>query len=78
MSITGAILKHVVGIVEVVGTDYVDVGGAQVVTKGYADLGFMVSGTTFSKDLYVAAISRDTKTYTASGLELSTGFSLRD
>ena len=76
-AITGTILKRVLGIVEVIASDYVDVGGAQVVTKGYEDLGFVVTGNQWNKDVYVAAISRDTKTYSADGLELRTGFTLR-
>jgi len=77
-AVTGSILKHVVAIVPVASANYVAMGGAQVAIKGIADLGFVVTGNQWSKDLYVAAVSRDTKTYSATGLELKTGFTLRN
>jgi hypothetical protein len=72
--ITGNILRHVCGVLEVVDTNYVDMGGTQMATFGFNDTGFMVSGGPGSRSLHVAAISRDTKTYSATGLELKIGF----
>ena len=60
--------------------DYVDLANSQLAVKNMADTGMGVKlapadNTTTS--LYIAAVSRDTKTYTTAGIELLLGF-MRD
>lgn len=70
VSIADGDADNILGIIEVAGTDYVDLVNSQWVSK--TNLGIVVlpaSGTS----LYVAAISRGTGTYTTSGITLRFG-----
>lgn len=70
VSVTDANADEVVGVVEVVEADYVDLVNSQIAVK---ELDIVVEAPADSDDLYVAAISRDTDTYTASGITLKIG-----
>jgi hypothetical protein len=70
VSISDADAAKILGIVEVLATDYVDLVNSQLVTKD--NLGIVVEASG-SASLYVAAISRGTGTYTASGIVLRLG-----
>jgi len=72
---TDAVADEIIATVEITSTDYVDLANSQIATK--ANLGILVDSATASQSLFVAAISRDTKTYTAAGITLKLGF-LRD
>jgi hypothetical protein len=71
VSITDANADQIIGIVKVASSDYVDVGGAQIVTK--TNVGLAIEAAAGATSIYVAAISRDTKTYTAAGITLMIG-----
>jgi hypothetical protein len=75
VSITDAAADEIIGIVEVAAADYVDMVNSQLVVKG--SLGIVVDAAAGATSLFVAAVSRDAKTYTASGIKLKFGF-LRD
>jgi hypothetical protein len=75
VSITDASADEILGVVEIAAGDYVDLVGSQIVQKD--GIGVVVAAPAATKDLYVAAISRDAKTYTAAGITLKLGF-LRD
>lgn len=75
VSITDANADEILGIVEVTAGNYVDLVNSQQVTK--SNLGIVVDAAAGSTSLFVAAISRGTGTYTASGINLKLGF-LRD
>jgi len=70
-SITDANARNICGIVEVSAGYFKDLGGARVATLTGVNLPLKpVSGT---NDICIAAISRGTGTYTASGLKLQLG-----
>jgi len=71
VSVTDTNADEILGIVEIVAGDYVDLVGSQIVVR--ENIGMVVDAAT-TDDLYVAVISRDTKTYTASGITLKLGF----
>ena len=75
VSVTDANAREIMGVVEVAAADYVDLVGSQIVTK--TNVGIVVDAAAGADDLYVAAISRGTGTYTASGIRLMVGL-LRD
>lgn len=75
VSVSDANADEILGIVEITAGDYVDLVNSQLVTK--TSVGIVVDADAGADDLYVAAISRDTKTYTAAGITLKIGF-LRD
>lgn len=75
VSVADADADEILGIIEIAAADYVDLVNSQLVTK--SNVGIVVDADAAADDLYVAAISRDTKTYTASGITLKIGF-LRD
>ena len=56
---------QILGVVEIATTDYIDLVNSQIVTKTNLGIGFKAEE---SRDLYIAAISRGTGTYTASGI----------
>jgi len=72
---TDAVADEILATVQITSTDYVDLANSQVAVK--ANLGILVDAAAASQSLFVAAISRDTKTYTAAGITLKLGF-LRD
>ena len=61
----------IIGVVEIVEADYVDLVNSQIVTKTRNDLG--ITGELSATSLWVSAISRDTDTYTASGITIKIG-----
>jgi len=75
-----AAADEILTVVEFVAADYVDLANSQIAMKNMSNGGMGVKlapsdNTTTS--LYVAAVSRDTDTYTAAGIELLLGF-MRD
>jgi hypothetical protein len=70
VSISDADAAKILGIVEVVASDYVDLVNSQLATKNGLGISVEASG---SSSLYVGAISRGTGTYTASGIVLRIG-----
>ena len=73
VSITDANADEIQGIVKVGAADYVDLVNSQLATKLPGDpngAGFGVQADTGATSLFVGAISRDAKTYTASGITL--------
>lgn len=71
LAITDAAAGEIVGAIEVAAGDYVDLANSQIVVK--TDVGILMQPTS-GTSLYVAAISRGTATYTASGIVLKLGF----
>lgn len=61
--------REVMGYVSVVGGDYIDLGGSRIATL--LGIGLVVKAS--STSIWVGAISRDAKTYSASGLKLKIG-----
>jgi len=72
VSITDSNAESVVAVVSVSSSDYTDFINSQIADK--SSLGRILEGGSSSKSLYVATVSRDTKTYTASGIVLKMGF----
>jgi len=60
------------GSVEVLAADYIDFGGVSVATV--KAIGLLLEATAASRDLYVAAMTSGTPTYTTGGLQLRFGF----
>lgn len=75
VSVSDADADEILGIVEIASGDWVDLINSQHITKG--NLGIDVDAAAAATSLFVAAISRGTGTYTASGITLKLGF-LRD
>ena len=71
VSISDANADQIIGIVSITAADYVDLVNSQLVTK--TNVGLAVEAASGATSLYVGAISRDTKTYTASGITLLIG-----
>jgi hypothetical protein len=72
---TDAIAAEILAVVVIAGADYYDMTNNQIVQKTLTagpGMGMMLAPTS-GDSLYVAAVSRDTKTYTASGLVLTLG-----
>lgn len=65
---TDAVAATIIGTVSVASANYVDLANSQCATKTNLKLGLKCAYNTQS--LWVAAISRDTKTYTAAGITL--------
>jgi len=63
------------GYVAIAAADWKDLGGVRVAVK--TGLGILLTPAAASRDLYLAAISQDAKTYTASGVTVHLGV-LRD
>lgn len=62
LNISDTLADEIIGVVEIVAGDYVDLINSQIVCKTNLGIGFQ--GDDVQK-IYVAAISRDTKTYSA-------------
>lgn len=75
VSITDAHADEILGIVEILAGDYVDLINSQSVTK--TNVGIVVDAAGGAGDLYIAAITRDTPTHTGSGITVKVGI-LRD
>lgn len=72
VSVTDTNADEILGIVSVATSNYVDLVGSQLATK--TNLGIVVDADGAADDLYFAAISRGTGTYTASGVTAKFGF----
>lgn len=75
VTVTDANADEILGIVEVAASDYIDLAISQLATM--TGLYIVVDAAAVSTSLFVAAISRGTGTYTASGITLKIGL-LRD
>jgi hypothetical protein len=71
VSISDANLTKVVAVVEVAAADYIDFINSQVAVID--NIGALIEAASDDDALYIAAISRDTKTYTASGIKVRVG-----
>ena len=69
-AVTMADNDNILGNVEVVAGDYVDMANSQHACK--TNVGIVVKAKV-NRSLYIAVVSRDTKTYTASGITLRFG-----
>ena len=68
---------EILTIVSIEATDYIDLANSQLATKNGADIGLGVvlkASSETDSSLYLAAVSRDTKTYTAAGIKVKLGF----
>jgi hypothetical protein len=72
VSITDANMESCVAVVSVASSDYDDFINSQIACKDNIDT--LVSGPSDDTSLWVGAVSRDTKTYTGSGIVLKIGF----
>lgn len=72
---TDAAADEILGTVEILAGDYVDLTNSQIVTK--TSVGIVVDAAAGADDLYIAAITEDTPTHTASGITVKVGI-LRD
>lgn len=63
---------QILGIISVASGDWIDLGGCRVATK--TNVALVVEAGSGLTSLFIAAISRGTGTYTASGITLSVGF----
>lgn len=72
VSMTDAHARDILGVVSIASGDYVDLINSKVASK--VNLGLIVKPATGTRNLYVAAITRGTPTYTASGVRLRLGF----
>lgn len=70
-SISDANALKVLGTVEVLAADYVDLGGASVATL--RSIGLLLEAASDARDIYVAAFTSGTPTYTTGGLQLRFG-----
>lgn len=68
----GANGDQVLGTVSVIASIYVDLASAQTATPELTQNIMLVSGAA-SKSIFIAGVSRDTKTYTTNGLKLRIG-----
>ncbi len=69
VSISDTNADEILGVLEITASDYVDLVNSQIVTKTNLGIGIRGDKNQGTK-IYVAAISRDTKTYSASGITL--------
>ena len=77
LNILDANAAEIIGVVPVAAADYHDFINSQIVVKGPSDegMGFVLNPNALGgTSAWIGAISRDTKTYTASGIVLKVGF----
>lgn len=73
IAMTDAMLREVLGVVDIATGDYFDFGGGSIVSKN--NVGIVCKPATGTDDIYVAAqLTTGTPTYTASGIRLRLGF----
>lgn len=72
VSISNADARNIIGAVEIATSEYIDLVNSQMVQK--SALGMVLKAASTSRSLWIAAISRGTGTYTASGIRLKLGF----
>jgi len=78
VAITDANAAEILTVVEIAAADYVDLANSQIAVRGPSDSGMgVILEPTTGTSLYIAAISRDTKTYTASGIVVKLGLAGR-
>jgi hypothetical protein len=73
VSISDANADEILGIIQVAAGDWLDLGGCRVATLPASRCGILLTAAAAATSLWIAAISRDTKTYTASGITLHIG-----
>ena len=74
LNISDAAAEEIITVVPFTSGDYVDLTNSQIAMKATGDYGMgVLLEPTSHTSLYIAAISRDTKTYTASGIVLKIG-----
>ena len=67
---------EILTVVEISASDYIDLANSQIAMKNVSDVGLAIVMQPINNtdtSLYVAAISRDTKTYSANGLKIKIG-----
>lgn len=74
ISVSDANARKIVGHISVVGADYIDLGGSRLATIDGRNL--IIKAASGATSIYIACLSQDTKTYTASGLKLKIGIEL--
>jgi hypothetical protein len=72
VAISDANADEIIAVVQFVAGDYIDLANSQIAIKGPGDLGQLLKPSG-DDSLYVGAISRDAKTYTAAGITLKIG-----
>jgi hypothetical protein len=72
VSVSDANARDILGLVSIATGDFIDLGGCRIATK--TGVGLVVKPASGTRNVYVAAISRGTGTYTASGVRLRLGF----
>lgn len=80
LAISDANADEILTVIPIAAEDYVDLINSQLVTKNETDEGcgvMLAPADDSTSSLYIAAISRDTKTYTAAGIEILLGFEKR-
>ena len=70
-SIADAGARDILGIVSVTADNYADIGGSRIAT--IVNVGLFLKAAAGSRDLYLAAITRGSPTYTAGGLRVKLG-----
>jgi hypothetical protein len=70
-SISDANAKEILGVISIAASDWIDLGGCRIANASFAP--FMLKAASGTTGCYVAAISRGTPTYTATGLSLKIG-----
>lgn len=71
VSVSDTNADEILGVVEVATDDYVDLTNSQIVTK--TSVGIVIEAASGATSIFVAAISRGTGTYSASGITLKIG-----
>lgn len=74
-SITDANADEILGIVSVISTDWIDLGGCKIATL--RNVGLLLEAGAAATSIFIAAITRGAPTHTASGITLRLGL-LRD
>lgn len=70
-TISDAAARDILGIVSVIASDFIDLGGQR--TACLRNIGLLLEAAAASRDVFVSAISRGTGTYTANGIRLRCG-----
>jgi hypothetical protein len=68
VSVSDANADEILGIVQVAAGDWLDLGGCRVATIPASRCGIELTAGAASTSIYLAVISRDAKTYSASGI----------
>lgn len=71
VSVADGDADDILGVVEIGAGDYVDLVNSQIVTKD--NVGIVIKGASGGTSIYIAAVSRGTGTYTASGITIKLG-----